>query len=273
MRFVYPNSLLNPRAVDEFFADEAAAIDGPRVALWDASEGRLLDRRLPMAGEVLVYRGWILAREGYARLADEITAAGGTTFVSAEQYARAQFLDGWIDTMDGLTPRSSIAALGASTGDLVAQVATELEGKRFVVKGLSKSAKDAWDDAMFIRDVTDLPRVVDNLRPLLGEEETGLVIREFVPLLRDELRAWWVDGRCVAVRNHPQSRVDALDTMGVSAFLEAVAERMEALDVSFATTDLTRDTEGRWWVVEVGSGCVSELPAGLTINDLFPPAP
>lgn len=168
MRFVYPNSLLNPRAVDEFFADEAAAIDGPRVALWDASEGRLLDRRLPIAGETLVYRGWILARDGYARLADEITAAGATTFVSAEQYARAQFLDGWIDTMDGLTPRSFIASLGASTRDLVAQVATELEGKRFVVKGLSKSAKDAWDDAMFIRDVTDLPRVVDNLRPLLG---------------------------------------------------------------------------------------------------------
>ena len=269
MRFLYPNSLLNPKAVDEFFADEAAAVDGPRVALWDAAEGRLLERQLPVAGETLAYRGWILTKDGYRRLADAIEAKGATPWVSAEGYARSQFLDGWIDTMEGLTPRSVVAALDVSDDRLAALVAERLPEGRYVVKGLSKSAKDDWANAMYISSPADLPRVVGNLRERISSEEDSLVVREFVPLMADELRLWWVDGECVQTRNHPQSRPDVLDTTGLDGFVRALRERVAELGVPFVTTDVTRDQDGRWWLVEVGSGCVSEMPAGMGVDGLF----
>lgn len=271
MRFVYPNSLLNPKAVDEFFADEAAAVDGPRVALWDAAEGRLLERQLPVAGETIAYRGWILGKDGYRRLADAIEAKGATPWVSADGYARSQFLDGWIDAMEGVTPRSVVAPLDIPDERLADMVADRLGDGRYVVKGLSKSAKDDWANAMYVSSPLDLPRVVGNLRERISGEEDALVVREFVPLLADELRLWWVEGDCVQTRNHPQSRPDVLDTTELDGFVRVLGERVADLAVPFVTTDVTRDQDGRWWLVEVGSGCVSEMPAGMGVDDLFAP--
>ena len=160
--------------------------------------------------------------------------------VDADGYGRSQFIDGWIDVMDGLTPRSEIVDFDADDAALTAAGARLATGP-LVVKGLGKSAKDDWADSMFVAHLDDLHRVVANLRARISvDAEERLVIREFVPLLGDELRLWWVDGTCRAVRNHPQSAPGAVDE------------------------------KGRWWLVEVGSGCVSELPAGLAVDDLFP---
>lgn len=62
MRFIYPASVLNPKQVDEFFADEASSAPGARVALWNDDDARVLERGSSIDGETLVYRGWILSR-------------------------------------------------------------------------------------------------------------------------------------------------------------------------------------------------------------------
>lgn len=70
------------------------------------------------------------------------------------------------------------------------------------------------------------------------------------------------------MRNHPQSALGAVDEAGLDEFIDTLDPRIAELGVAFVTTDVTLD--GRWWLAEVGSGCVSELPAGLAVDDLFP---
>lgn len=83
-------------------------------------------------------------------------------------------------------------------------------------------------------------------------------------------RLWWVDGTCRAVRNHPQSAPGAVDEAGLDEFIDTLDPRIAELGVAFVTTDVTLDEKGRWGLVEVGSGSVGELPAGLGVDDLFP---
>ncbi len=83
-------------------------------------------------------------------------------------------------------------------------------------------------------------------------------------------RLWWVDGTCRAVRNHPQSALGAVDEAGLDEFIDTLDPRIAELGVAFVTTDVTLDEKGRWGLVEVGSGSVGELPAGLGVDDLFP---
>ncbi|GAA2485977.1 ATP-grasp domain-containing protein [Winogradskya humida] len=51
--------------------------------------------------------------------------------------------------------------------------------------------------------------------------------------------------------------------------LARVREAVSGLGLPFVTADLVRDTGGRWRVVEVGDGQVSDLPAGVPAGDLI----
>ncbi|GAA2587174.1 hypothetical protein GCM10010435_76760 [Winogradskya consettensis] len=51
--------------------------------------------------------------------------------------------------------------------------------------------------------------------------------------------------------------------------LARVREAVSGLGLPFVTTDLVRDAGGRWRVVEVGDGQVSDLPAGVPAEDLI----
>lgn len=72
------------------------------------------------------------------------------------------------------------------------------------------------------------------------------------------------------MRNHPQSALGAVDEAGLDEFIDTLDPRIAELGVAFVTTDVTLDEKGRWGLVEVGSGSVGELPAGLGVDDLFP---
>lgn len=262
-----PADPLRPRRVDEHFAPEAqAARDaGIDVALVDhdaltsvGSTSNALAGVPPSTDAV--YRGWMLTSEQYARF-EETAGQRGTAFrTSGSQYRAAHELPGWYDIFRPVTPEAAVAR-GFGRDDLVGCLAQLADGPA-VLRDYVKSAKHYWSEAAFVPDVTDVDRawtVAQRFLDLRGEDRTGgFVLRRYEPFGPSEVRTWWIDGRCALVTAHPDTpdQPPPVD-VDVSSLPPLVAQ----LGAPFVTVDLAPLPDGRWRVVELGDGQVSDRPS------------
>ncbi len=268
MLLLLPRDPLAPRRVDEHFEAEARAaaelglptalVDHDELARADGDTARAV-RGVP-ADDDVVYRGWMLRSEQYAAMADALAARGARLRTSAGQYRTAHELPGWYDALAEVTPESR----WGSDGDVA-----WLGSGGAVLRDHSKSLKHAWSQACYVPDVTDRDaarRVVDRFLELRGEDLVGsVVVRRFEEFTGPEARTWWVGGRCALVTAHPDTPDDVPDDPD----LDLPAAGVAALGLPFVTVDLVRRADGRWRVVELGDGQVSDRPASTPAADLL----
>ncbi|MFF5293060.1 ATP-grasp domain-containing protein [Paractinoplanes globisporus] len=81
-----------------------------------------------------------------------------------------------------------------------------------------------------------------------------------------EVRTWWVDGGCRLMTAHPDT---ADQPVPVRADVPGLAAAVVGPGLPFVTVDLARRVDGRWRVVELGDGQVSDRPATTPAEDLF----
>jgi len=261
-----PADVLRPRRADEHFAAEAVAargaglevavIDHDAFARGGGREGAVA--RVPAGGDA-VYRGWMLRTEQYAALAEALAARDVVLRTSAERYRRAHELPGWYAAAEGVTPES-VWTLGDDRDDFDRACAA-LKAGPAVLRDYTKSMKHYWHEAAFIPDVADTAagwRVATRFRQLRGDDFVGgFVLRRFEEFTGAEVRTWWVDGVCRLVTAHP----DTPDERPPADLdLTAVASVIVGLDLRFVTADLVLRGDGRWRVVEIGDGQVSDRP-------------
>jgi hypothetical protein len=277
---LFPADPLRPRRVDEHFDAEAVAARqlGFDVALVDHDLAARGDagaavRAVTGAGQA-VYRGWMLGAGDYEALAGALAGRGVDLRTSPSAYRRAHELPGWYAALEGLTP-PTVWVDGDDPTALVG-AARRLAPGPGVLRDFAKSMKHHWHEACYVPDVHDaggLRRVASRLRELRDDDFTGgYVLRAFEPFASPEVRSWWVDGRCAAVTAHPDTPDDAPPD-DVDAFLDELAAPVAALDAPFITVDVVRLDGGRWRVVEVGDGQVSDRPASaepaIVLDPLF----
>ncbi|MBC6461830.1 ATP-grasp domain-containing protein [Actinomadura sp. HBU206391] len=269
---------LNPRRADSHFSREAATVNagGGTVALIDHDALQQGDpaaavRRVPKDLGPAWYRGWMVTTAEYTALAKALKDRGTTLLTLPEDYRRAHELPGWHDTFAGLTPQSVWLPLSPGTPpaeDLLRELVRPLADGPAVVKDYVKSRKREWHEACFVPDVRDirgLHRIVARMVELQdGFLAGGVVVREYERYEGDEARIWWVDGEPVLVGPHP----DTPETYP-EPVLETVRPAVRTFGCRFITTDLARDADGRWRVVEVGDGQVSDLPTSADPADLY----
>src|SRR5262245_45202038 len=142
MQFIYPQSLLDPRAADEIFREEAEAMAeaGHHVCLIDtealaSDSGRI--RPALNAGMKVVYRGWMLTYCDYVLLAAAVERGGGICFTSPDQYIATHYLPNWYSLARDFTPETVFYDADA---DLVVRL-RQLGWGRFFVKDYVKSLK------------------------------------------------------------------------------------------------------------------------------------
>jgi hypothetical protein len=268
MMLLVPADPLRPRRPDEHFAVEARAARevGLDVAVVDhdalvrGDDPTRAVSAVPSAGGPAVYRGWMLAAPRYAALADALAGRGVTLRTSAEQYRRAHELPGWYAALAALTPPSTWT-VGAGRDDFD-RARRDLGAGPAVLRDYSKSMKHHWHEAAFIPDLADADaawKVASRFRELREDDFTGgFVLRRFENLGSAEVRTWWVEGRCVLVGPHPDTP-DDVPAGDVDA--ELVAASVAALGLPFVTVDLALRADGRWRVIELGDGQVSDRPA------------
>ena len=259
---------------------EAARAVGFEVALLDHDE---LDRRIsPPAAlrktqfEVpcaAIYRGWMLRHAAYERLFEELARRGVTLLTAPAAYAACHHAPGSYSALSRWMPKTAWLPL-ARIDDPVAlsEVLSAFGSAPVILKDWVKSqAIGYWEEACFIPDASDIQRairVIARFRDLQGESlEGGLVFKAYVPLLPEsssahEHRAFIVGNRVVGC----WPRSDGPSPPPSRDLLDEIAAAMPS---PFASADLARDIEGRWWLLEVGDGQVSGLPNLHSAPPLF----
>lgn len=279
---LYCADMLAPRRPDEHYAAEAALVSGlgAPVALIDhdaltgGETGRAVARVPPDLGAAW-YRGWMTSAGRYAELTGALAAKGVHLSTAPEQYRAAHELPGWYGAFAALTPASRWMPLQPNQipdGDALAAMAGELPSGPGMVKDYVKSRKGE-PEAFFVPDLADaaaLRTVAERFIERQGADLAGgLAVRAFEDFIGSggraaEARVWWVRGEPVLVGPHP----DQPDLL-IEPDLAGVAEAVAALGCPFVTTDLAQRADGRWRVIEVGDGQVSDFPRGIDPEPLL----
>lgn len=268
-----PTDPLDPRRVDEHFRAEgtAAREAGHAVGLLDhdALVAGHLERalvRLPEGDTDVVYRGWMVRSEQYQRLEELVAERGSRLRTSAADFRAAHELPGWYEALADVTPESVWTA--GPDLDAFDAACRALGSGAAVLRDYTKSLKHSWDEAAYVPDVADpaaARRVAARFLELRGEDLVGgLVLRRWERFVSPEARTWWVDGECRLVTTHPDTSASAPPEPD----LAEVAPRVAALGLPFVTVDMVLRDDGRWRVVELGDGQVSDCPRTTDPADL-----
>ncbi|WP_436500615.1 ATP-grasp domain-containing protein [Actinokineospora sp. HUAS TT18] len=273
MLLLVPADALRPRRPDAHFAAEADAARalGIKVALVD-HDALTSDRadeavsRVP-ADDDAVYRGWMLRGEQYAAFSAALVGRDVNLRTSAEQYRCAHELPGWYAAVEPLTPRSAW-----TVGDDRAafdRARVELGPGPAVLRDYTKSMKHYWAEAAFIPELDDASAawaVASRFRELRADDMAGgFVLRRFEEFTSSEVRTWWIDGECVLAGPHP----DTPDQVPPDPDLAAVRPLVAELKLPFVTVDLVLRADGRWRIVELGDGQVSDRPTTIPAETMI----
>jgi hypothetical protein len=274
MMLLVPSDVLRPRRVDDHFAAEAdaARAAGHEVTLVDhdalaRQDARTAVVRVPTGVEA-VYRGWMLRSEQYAAFADALAENGSRLRTSASQYRQAHELPDWYAALADFTPASRwTTGVDRAAFDAARQ---QLGDGPAVLRDYSKSMKHYWHEAAYIPDLADGAaawQVAQRMRELRGEELTGgYVLRRFETFTGAEVRTWWINGVCRLVTAHPDTPDQLPDA---DPDLPGLAEAIRRLGLPFVTVDLAQRVDGRWRVIELGDGQVSDRPTTTAADELI----
>lgn len=275
---------LDPRAIEPEFATEAgpARDAGFTPVRLDHDE---LDRRIDPAEALrrtrltepgkAVYRGWMLSEAAYRGLFDALAARGVDLLTTPAQYAACHHAPGSYAQLAEWMPKTVWVDLAEL--DDPAAIGAALAGfgsAPVIVKDWVKSqASGYWSEACYIADASDTQaadRVIARFRELQGESLTGgLVFKAYVPLLpvgspAHEYRGFAVKGRAIGC--WPRSEQAREFGAPPGELLDRIAA---AIPSPFASMDFGLDGDGRWWLLEIGDGQVSGLPAPEAAHAIF----
>lgn len=191
-------------------------------------------------GATLVYRGWMVRPEQYERLEQAVARAGGTLLTNAIAYRLAHHLPNWYDALKEFTPRT---VWFESADELVPTLRT-LGWKRYFLKDYVKSLKTGGGSVVETEE--DALRWLRETLAYRDELAGGICVREFENLVPDtEVRYFVLDGVPHASGGQP-----------VPAPVEAAVQRIAS---PFFSVDVAIDDTGRFRIVEIGDGQVSDL--------------
>lgn len=284
---LFCSSGLDPDEVEPDFAAEqtAAVASGYRTSLVDHEEltSGSATRGVIRVGKAEtgtcgLYRGWMLSVERYESLYRVLQVRGITLINTPDAYRACHWLPESHARIAAWTPESlwiptaDLMREGQVNWDRVVSSAATFGTNALVVKDYVKSQKHDWQGACYVPrgdDAEAVRRVVSRFLELQGDDLAGgLVIRRYVSLrqigrhqqsgmpLSEEYRIFFLDGRPIVAA--PYWDLDA-EVAGDLPMAE-LAAIVHDIPSRFFSMDVARDTDGRWWIIELGDGQVAGLP-------------
>lgn len=278
---LFPSHAMNPREVDEDFADErrAAQAAGLSVALLDHTravqgDAGLATARVPEGAGTVCYRGWMLRPGQYVAVFEALAARGVTLINDPQAYRTCHYLPDSYRFIEGHTPRSVwLSGQGAPDRSALAEALAPLADGPAVLKDYVKSQKHYWTEACFIpstRDLDAVERVVRRFLELQADDlNEGLVFREYVPLklvgqhpksklpLAAEFRIFWLGREPLLCHRYWGD----LTTFDAPLPLDELRPIVARIPSRFFTMDVALREGGGWTIVELGDGQVAGLPS------------
>jgi hypothetical protein len=244
MLVLYPANPLQRGEPDQQFVPEAKAVlsAGFKISLFsfeDFQSGELRASPPIGTGTVVLYRGWMLSAADYERMTSAVTRLGGKPLVSTKEYLANHHLPNWYPLIKDLTPETHIypadCALGAELGNLA--------WPEYFIKDYVKSLKTSAGSR--ISRLEQIPTLVDEMRRFRGAVEGGFCVRRIEPFLPQTERRYFV--------------VNGIPHAAAGKVPPIVHECANRLQTRFYSLDVVQRQDGKFRVVEVGDGQVSDL--------------
>jgi hypothetical protein len=240
--FLFPTSDLDPRKVNEAFADQYGAFTSAGYPCALLRDGKVVGN---VTGHRVVYRGWMLSTPEYASLIQAIYMAGGQPFTSLGEYLSCHQLPGWYRRVEKWTMRT---AFYHAECNIEAELRS-LNWDGYFIKDHVKSNNGALGSVA--QRPEDAPAIVQELVKYRGAIEGGLCVREYMPVT-DERRIFVLNGSVHAPEDTPPMYWNMVDHVAVDLIV-----------APFYSIDLGTTHQGRTVIVEIGDGQVSD-PKGWT---------
>ena len=241
--FLFPADPLHPSQADEMFADQFTALynTGFTCSLLPDSviQHHKSLRNVP-PGSTVVYRGWMLNADEYARLAEAITLASASPLTPPESYLLTHHVPNWYPLIADCTPETRVLPLAA---DFEAELRA-IGWPAFFIKDYVKSLKTSRGS--IVRDPAEIAVVVREMQEFRGEIEGGLCVRRVEPFVAESERRYFV------LHGQPFSPTG-------DAVPDLVRNVVARIDSPFFSVDVIRRDDGVLRVVELGDGQVSDL--------------
>jgi hypothetical protein len=217
----------------------------------------------------VLLRGWMIPGEVYTLLYEALITRGYCFFVNPVAYEEAHYLPFAIRHLGEHTARS--AWMEGDDPEAAWEMYQPFAEEAAIIKDWVKSAKHRWKEACYIPAGTGKDRFLEIFSAFRsargGQFNRGVVIRRFHQVVKrgsdirgfpvnEEYRLFFWRGQLVA---HTPS-VTGADPLEKLALWRDLAMRFAS---PFITMDIALQTDGSWFVVEVGDGGVSGLPMGV----------
>jgi hypothetical protein len=243
LRLLYPSDCFQPKRPDEVYAEEhdAAIAAGIAVSLFsyeDFQAGELKFRTKPLAGESVIYRGWMLSETDYRRLNDAIEALGANMLTCPESYIVCHHLPRWLPLLSEFTAETRIF----SEHDDIAGALLADGWEECFLKDYVKSL--ATDGGSVVRDLSQIPTVIDKMKKYRGQIEGGIWARRLESYDTASEKRYFV-----------YLGVLFGDGVEVPELVRIAAERIKS---PFFTVDTAMRSDGVLRIIELGDGQVSD---------------
>ncbi|WP_397458347.1 ATP-grasp domain-containing protein [Pseudomonas asplenii] len=243
MHLLYPCDPFDSKQPDENYRDEytAALAEGLSASLFsfdDFETGTFKARPAIPAGATVLYRGWMLTPENYARLVDAWQERGLQAFTSVEQYRHCHHLPQWYPLLAEHTSETRVLAPDA---DFV-QALSGLNWPGYFIKDYVKSLNTAGGS--LVETPEQIQTVVNLMKQYRGQIEGGICVRKREDYREETERRYFV------------FQGQALSEDGeVPDLVEACARLIQS---PFFSVDVVLRADGVLRIVELGDGQVSD---------------
>ncbi|MES2507004.1 MAG: ATP-grasp domain-containing protein [Verrucomicrobiota bacterium] len=243
MRLIYPADTFRPKVVDETYEEEyeAAKEAGFSVSLFNFEEFQAGSFKVfpPIeAGEVTLYRGWMMTGPEYTRFHQALTTRGASPLTTPEEYLKCHHLPGWYDL---LKPFTAETRFYTEADDIAADLASVGWTGCFMkdyVKSLST------DGGSVVSDLSALESVIQKMRKYRGQIEGGLCARHLEDYDASTERRFFVF----------RGRAFGDGTEVPLPVMEAASQ----ISSPFFTVDVAMRCDGVLRIIELGDGQVSD---------------
>lgn len=243
MHLLYPCDPFDKKKPDEAYQEEFAAAQAAGMAccLYSAEDfesGEFKVRPSLPPGETVLYRGWMLTPEAYARLHAAIAGRDGRMLTSPTQYVRCHHLPAWYALCEEFTPKTVFVARDA---DFAAAVG-DLGWPAYFVKDYVKSLTTTRGSvAQTAEEIAEIVALIEKYR---GRIEGGICIRQFEALRPETEERYFVFDKKAFARSGDVPRI-----------VEQIAAR---IDSPFFSVDVVLSAQGEPRLIELGDGQVSD---------------
>lgn len=228
----------------------------------------------------MIYRGWMLDIEQYAKLHTALLFKGVELINTPEEYSFCHWLPNSYKAIENRTPKTIWVSLEDFKDDGLRDILGVFGNKPIVLKDYVKSAKHFWNTACFIPDASDTDKVMDTIKEFRNVRDGvtgGFVFREYVNLekigvhplskvpISKEYRLFFLRGKVINVSPYWEEGTYDDEGPPVDEFVDIA----RGIPSQFFSMDIAKTINGQWIIIELGDGQVSGLPLGCNFKDFY----